>query len=120
MDDEPSILRSTAILLEDLGCEAVVCADASRIRATLEAERPDLLLQDVRMPGLDIERLVLEVRADPRFRRLPIVVFTAGMDAEEVAARVHAVGVLAKPFRPEALARLVTLAGAPALAPALT
>lgn len=120
MDDEPSILRSTAILLEDLGCEAVVCDDASRIRDMLEAERPDLLLQDVRMPGLDIERLVLGLRSDPRFCRLPIVVFSASMDAEEVAARVKAVGVLAKPFRPEALARLVTLAGGPPVAAAVT
>lgn len=107
VDDEPSILRSTSALLGSLGYEVVECGEASRILLTIARERPDLILQDVRMPGLDLDRLVLEIRE--KHGRLPIVLFTASMDADELCARVRANGVIEKPFRPDEL--LSTLEG---------
>ncbi|HET6403607.1 MAG TPA: response regulator [Candidatus Thermoplasmatota archaeon] len=103
MDDEQGILRSTCALLHALGYLAVPCADAGSIRAAIERERPDLVLQDVRMPGLDLESLVLDVRRDARFRALPFVVFTASMDVDGIVERVQASGLLDKPFSPQEL-----------------
>lgn len=107
VDDEAPILRSTAELLQLLGYQAVCCQEAPRIREAIERERPDLVLQDVRMPGLDLERLIGEVRQDARFASLPIVIFTANMDAEETAQRVGASAFLDKPFRPHDLQRVI-------------
>ena len=100
VDDEVSILRSTQLLLLDMGFEVATCGDQSQILETLRRERPDLLLQDVRMPGLDIDRLVTSIRADPALRNLPILLFSASMDLDEVQQRVGAVGILEKPFKP--------------------
>ena len=99
MDDEESILRSTALLLEDLSFEVVTLGRAERIVETALRERPDVILQDIRMPGLDVERVVREIRAHPDLAQTHIVLFTAGMDAGEIASRVE-VQVLEKPFRP--------------------
>ena len=110
VDDERSILYSTCALLDDMGDRAVGCAEASQIRAAIDRERPDLVLQDVRMPGLDLERLVVDVRRDPSLRGLPFVVFTASMDAEEIRDRIQAAGFLDKPFHPADLQTAIDIA----------
>lgn len=108
VDDERSILHSTAALLVDLGYRVATCDQATEISSTLEREQPDVILQDVRMPGLDLDRLVRELRADPRWQRLPLVVFTASMEAEDIFQRLGARAVLEKPFKPDELARAVS------------
>lgn len=62
VDDELSILRSTAALLDSFGHEVATCAQAADILQAIARERPDVLLQDVRMPGLDVHRLVAAIR----------------------------------------------------------
>lgn len=103
VDDEKSILASTRLLLVDMGYRVATCGIAAEIRATIEREEPDVVLQDVRMPGLDLDALVMDIRKDPRWKRLPIVVFTASLDVEEIAERIGARAILDKPFRPQDL-----------------
>lgn len=112
VDDEPSILSSTAALLRDMDFEVFTCPEASSIRAAIERVNPDVLLQDVRMPGLDLAALVYSLREDPRWRDLSIVVFTAGMDVEEIAERIGIRTVLEKPFRPSDLLAAIRHAAA--------
>lgn len=110
VDDEESILRSTSALLEDMGFATATCSRADDIVTTLERERPDVLLQDLRMPGLDLEKLVQRLRSDPRWKRLPLVIFTASMDAEDIGERVGAFALLDKPFRPSELDEVLSRA----------
>lgn len=102
VDDEESILRSTALLLEALGFQVITLDRSDLILETTLRERPDVLLQDVRMPGLDVDRLVREVRAHPELAHVHIVLFTASMEAGEIAERTGAV-MIEKPFGPGAL-----------------
>jgi CheY-like chemotaxis protein len=108
VDDEPSILHSTGLLLADLGFETITEKDPTKVVARLRAERPDVLLQDVRMPGLDLDRLMGEIRSDPDIGHIPVVLFSASMDVGDVQARVGAVGFLEKPFKPAEVTRAVT------------
>ena len=107
VDDEASILTSTAALLQDIGYRVATCSRAQEIREAIAREEPDVVLQDVRMPGLDLEGLVMGLRADPRWRRLPVVLFTASMDADEIAERLGARAVLEKPFKMSELRRVL-------------
>lgn len=100
VDDEVSILRSTELLLVDMGFDVVTVSDHNKLIEIARKERPDLLLQDVRMPGLDLDKLVTSIRTDPGLKRMPILLFSASMDLGETAARVGAEGVLDKPFKP--------------------
>ena len=102
-DDEPAVLSSTALLLTDLGFEVVSVSDPSRIASVARAERPDVILQDLRMPGLVIEDLVRELRDDPELAKVPIVLFSASMDLDDVASQVGVDHLLEKPFRPQEL-----------------
>lgn len=107
VDDELSIATSTALLLEDLGFDVATCTNAQDILRTLEKERPDLLLQDIRMPGLNLEDLVFQLRQDPRWSNLPIVIFSAGMNLDEVAERVRPAATLDKPFKAHELMQAI-------------
>ena len=100
VDDEVSILRSTELLLTDMGFDVVTTSDHTSVVDIARKERPDLLLQDVRMPGLDLDKLVASLRAEPSLKHIPILLFSASMDLGETAVRVGAEGVLDKPFKP--------------------
>lgn len=103
VDDEPAILESTRLLLEEMGYTVTCLSDAGLIVETLRRLRPRLLLQDVRMPGLDLQALVKEIRADEDIAKTPILLFSASMDLDELAERVGAPRSLEKPFRPAEL-----------------
>lgn len=110
VDDEASILRSTQLLLLDMGFEVVTCADQAQVIDSIRREKPDLLLQDVRMPGLDLERLVSAIRADPETAGVPILLFSASMDLDEIQERVGAAGILEKPFKPIEIVHAIQIA----------
>ncbi|HWG91602.1 MAG TPA: response regulator [Candidatus Thermoplasmatota archaeon] len=103
VDDEPGILHSTRLLLAELGFEVVTASEAGKVLPTLKAERPDILLQDVRMPGLDIHDLLRSIRKDPEVGRTPVLLFSASMDLMNLQEQVGAAGFLEKPFQPEEL-----------------
>lgn len=104
VDDEPSILRSTLLLLEDLGHEAMGVNDVARVVPALRDFAPDVLLQDIRMPHLDVAALVHAVQADEHGRNVRILLWSASPEAEDIAAALD-VRLLEKPFKPAELAR---------------
>lgn len=115
VDDEPDVLESTALLIEALGYQAVRLSEPAEILETVEQEQPGLLLQDLKMPGLNVAGLVAALRLNPRTAEVPLVFFSAGGDLPTTAARYDAWGYLAKPFGKEELARLLNqVLGAPA------
>ncbi|MBK8481513.1 MAG: response regulator [Proteobacteria bacterium] len=82
-------------------CQAQRVANGVDALSWLEAQDCDLLLVDVMLPLIDGVELVGRVRADPRWQRLPIVAFSASLEAD-LAQRVIDAGAdafIAKPFR---------------------
>src|SRR5687768_3674810 len=116
VDDEPDVLESTAGLVESLGYEAIRVSNASEIMDTIEKTKPGVLLQDLKMPGLNVSGLVASLRTNPATAEIPIVFFSANSDLPGTAARLDAWGYLSKPFAKQDLARLLREAtGAPEL-----
>jgi sigma-B regulation protein RsbU (phosphoserine phosphatase) len=82
-----------------------LAADGREGLASLEAEPADLVLLDVRMPGLDGYEVLRRMKADARLRHVPVVMITA---VDEVASAVRCIELgaedyLAKPFDPTVL-----------------
>lgn len=97
-DDNPDVLESTSVLLEVLGFDVVGVAGAREIQPAAHAARPDVILQDVQMPGLDLADTVRRIRADPATATTAILLFTADATADELADAVGADGIVIKPF----------------------
>ena len=109
VDDDPHQLHAVRALLEPHGLEVHTSADPLHFWTRLSEVRPDLLVLDIDMPHVNGIELCRVVRADPRWRALPVVFLTARIEAETVY-RVFAAGAddyVAKPFvGPELIARI--------------
>jgi two-component system, OmpR family, response regulator len=101
VDDEQSITRLLKLNLEQTGEYEVATENVSKAAlAVAEAFRPDLVLADVMMPGLDGGTLASQLQASPRLKGVPVVFLTAAVTRQEVRARRGLVGgepFLAKP-----------------------
>lgn len=64
-----------------------------------EAERPDLILLDLNLPRMSGHEVLAEVKADPKLRRIPIVVLTTSCSAADVSKSydLHANVYVSKP-----------------------
>ncbi|HYW10156.1 MAG TPA: response regulator [Longimicrobium sp.] len=109
VDDDPQILDALSVLLGAEGMALQTLNDPLRFWSTLEAAHPELLILDVDMPHLNGIELCRVVRADPRWRRLPVVFLTARTDRDTLL-RVFAAGAddyVTKPVvGPELLVRV--------------
>jgi DNA-binding response OmpR family regulator len=104
-DDDADILRFVEINLRLEGFEVVTAQDGPDALAKAVAVRPDLVLLDVRMPGIDGYTVCARIRADASLAAVRVVIVTANYGSAEVAAarRVGADDFLVKPFLPATL-----------------
>lgn len=107
VDDEPDILEVAQLSLEAVGGFRVTCLN-SGVEAVAKAAaiKPDLILLDVMMPGLDGPSTLQALRKLPELAHVPIVFMTARVQPAEVKKylEIGAIGVTAKPFDAMALA----------------
>lgn len=80
-------------------------ADGRQALAALQTANYDLVISDLHMPEMDGIELLREVRADARMFRLPFLLLTSDVNAENVkiAAELGVDGYLTKPFRGDPL-----------------
>ena len=80
-------------------------AGGEQALSAMRRARPDLVVLDVMMPGLDGPAILARMRADPELRHIPVIFMTAKANPQEVARfrGLSAIGVIAKPFDPMAL-----------------
>jgi adenylate cyclase len=97
--------------LGGLGFGVVAAADGAAALGQVGATAVDIVLLDVRMPGMDGYAVCRRLRDDPGTRALPVVMLTAGGEHEKASALdAGADDFLAKPFdRAELLARIRSL-----------
>jgi len=101
IDDTAEILDLIEVVLTDEGFEVVACQDAAEALDTVAAERPDLVIADLRMAGVRCWELVDALMADPRTGQVPIIVCSgaaAELQAAEERLRAQGGDVLVKPF----------------------
>ncbi|MFY9262227.1 MAG: MtrAB system response regulator MtrA [Arcanobacterium sp.] len=87
VDDDPGISEMIAILLESEGYDVSVCANGSSVLPLFHAERPDLVLLDVMLPGLDGVSVCRQLREESD---VPIIMMSAKTDSVDVIAGLEA------------------------------
>ncbi len=103
VDDDTDLLRLLTMRLEAAGYRVSVATTAEEALAKLAIERPQLVVSDVQLPGLDGLRLFDEIRQ--RHPILPVILITAhGTIPDAVEATTRGVfGYLTKPFEGKVL-----------------
>ena len=109
VDADAYSVQLASLILEQAGHRVHTLADPRRFWETLESVAPDLVVLGVAMAGVSGIDLCAAVRADPRWRELPVIFMATPAEAELVrdAYRVGGDDVLRKPLqRDEFVARL--------------
>lgn len=110
IDDEDDIREIAQLSLEMIGGWAVTTANSgNRGLETARTQRPDAILLDVMMPGLDGFATFQKLQADPQTRYIPVILLTAKVQSADRQKfdRLGVSGVIAKPFEPMSLAEEV-------------
>src|SRR5881275_2907371 len=117
VDDEPALRELLRATLESVEITVDEAESALEAEALVRKRPPDLIILDLRMPGMGGAELCRRLKADAATREVPIVLLT-GADAEEArdAQRAGASALVRKPFSPLELLSVVEqlLGGAPA------
>src|SRR5688500_10162528 len=109
VDDDPGLLLAVSETLRAEGYEVQTARRGAEAMVRVAEALPDLIISDIRMPGMDGYALVRNLRASPRSRLVPIIFLTA---KDETADRITGfrTGVdayVTKPFEPAELVAIV-------------
>ncbi len=77
VDDQQLNLELLAAYLSGTGCDLVLANNGFEALAAIAAGRPDLVLLDVVMPGMDGFEVCRRIKSDPANRLLPVVLVTS-------------------------------------------
>jgi two-component system, OmpR family, response regulator len=106
VEDDDDIRRIVRLSLERIGRMTVeLVADPALAIDSMIAFRPDLVMLDWMMPGIDGPSLLRMMREVPETRALPVVFITAKASPRELAElmALGAAGTISKPFAPKDL-----------------
>jgi CheY-like chemotaxis protein len=117
VEDDRSIQMVLELILSRMAkCDVIVASDGPEGLAKIQQQRPDVVLLDLMLPGMDGLEICRRAKADEETRLIPIIFLTAQPQPATVARAMAlgAAGYLVKPFDPikiidqinEALARV--------------
>jgi CheY-like chemotaxis protein len=105
VEDDPASLMIATVALQGAGYAAEGAESAELAREVVARQKPDLILMDIALPGMDGLEFAKELKSDPLTAAIPIVALTAhGMPLYERSARsAGCIGFITKPVSPGAL-----------------
>lgn len=105
VEDQEDNRRIVRDLLTSAGYEMIEATTGEDGVALAESERPDLILMDIQLPGLDGYEATRRIKANPALRAIPIIAVTSyALSGDDVKAlQVGCDDYVTKPFSPRAL-----------------
>ena len=105
VDDEVELAEMLKIRLEANGYHVLIACDGQEGFEKAKKEKPDLIILDLMLPKIDGYKVCGLLKADSRFKKIPIVLFSArAQDSDkQMGQEVGADAYLTKPFEPATL-----------------
>lgn len=105
VDDEKDLVRAVSFRLEDAGYEVISALDGMEGLEKAKKEKPDLIILDLMLPKMNGYKVCGLLKADSRYRGMPIIMFTArAQEADrKMSEEVGADAYITKPFEPHIL-----------------
>ena len=105
VEDQEDNRRIMRDLLTSVGYEVIEAVTGEEGVAAAESQRPDLILMDIQLPGVDGYEATRQIKANPDLEHIPIIVVTSyalsGDDVKAFEAGCNA--YVSKPFSPREL-----------------
>lgn len=96
-DDDYAIVDATSLMLQAMGYDVSSTLNGATVPVALQS-KPDLLLLDIWMSGIDGRDICRQLKADPETVNIPVLMISASRDIRESALISGANDFLAKPF----------------------
>ena len=93
VDDDPDLVETVCMMLEDKGYEVGKAYDGLEGKEAINERHPDLLVLDVMMPRKDGYELCSELKADSATKDIPVILLTAVGEAVPTTSYTHAQGM---------------------------
>ena len=105
VDDDVLIRETVRLALDHAGYYVIAVGEADRALAVVRAEKPDLVIMDLYMPGADGRELIRSIKSDPATAATPVILFSGSDEAIDVVSGLQsgAVEYLGKPIDGEVL-----------------
>lgn len=109
VDDSASVRQMVSFTLKGEGHNVIEATDGKDALAKL-AGQVDMIITDLNMPNMDGIELIRQVRAQPAYKFIPIVMLTTESQAQkkQEGKTAGATGWIVKPFKPEQLLAVVS------------
>ncbi|MBE0534706.1 MAG: response regulator [Phycisphaerae bacterium] len=109
VDDEIHIVQVVAIKLRNNGFDVVTAENGAEALELIRTHNPELVITDYQMPVMTGVELIENLRKDPRFVDLPVIMLTARGFAieDEKKAEMNVAACLSKPFSPREVLQCV-------------
>jgi DNA-binding response OmpR family regulator len=116
VDDDVAICDLLRSKLTNAGHDVIVANNGADGIAFARSEKPDLVLLDVMMPGVDGLQACAQLRADSVTADMPILIVSSGKGRDEIQRGIDAGAndYITKPFSPREVVRRVQQFGKPA------
>ncbi len=110
VDDEPMVRETLGVVLSDEGYVVDLAVDGESALEHVHAARPDAILLDLLMPGMNGRQFLQALRNEPAYGSVPVLIMTAVHGLEINLATLGASEVVEKPFNVDELLNKVALA----------
>ena len=104
VDDNPKVLRFIEIDLKLRKFEVITATSGREALKFVKSKKPDIVLLDIIMPGMDGLEVLRQLRA---FSRLPAIAFSASPLERDSAMSLGASDFVTKPFHPDDMVRKI-------------
>ena len=102
-DDEKNILKVLESRLKAGGFDVIKASSGDEALEKIKKEKPDLVILDLGMPGLNGYQVCRELKKTDEFKQMPIIILSAWVREKQGEDTALADLYLTKPFRPEEL-----------------
>ena len=106
IEDEPEMIDLIRLILGRRGFDVIGAAGGKDGLEKVRQQPPDLILLDLMMPDMDGWEVYQQIKADEKFRDIPVIVVTAKAQSIDKVLGLHIAKVddyIAKPFSPQEL-----------------
>lgn len=105
VDDDVLIRETVRLALDHAGFYVIAVGEPERALAVVRAEKPDLVIMDLYMPGSDGRELIRALKSDPEIAKTPVILFSGSDEAIDVVSGLQsgAIEYLGKPIDGEIL-----------------
>ena len=96
-DDQEIVLLCKTILIKN-HYQVESLSSCENVLSDLEKIKPDLILMDLWIPEIGGEKAIIKIKENPTSQQIPVVLFSANSDIEEICKKINADGYIQKPF----------------------